>query len=131
MAVIRRTRTAAPPAAATEAPVRIVRKPRSIAPPPKPALQIEQIDEDAGETKDSSYKTDYAAVIDRYEKRVKNPLSAIRARCVQCCVGQLGEIKNCGATTCALWPFRLGENPYNKKTRERMEREAAEHEDDE
>lgn len=75
------------------------------------------------ESGEGSYKTDYAAVIKRYEDKVKNPLTAIRARCIQCTNGQVGEVKLCATKSCALWPFRMGENPFNKKTRERMARE--------
>jgi hypothetical protein len=57
---------------------------------------------------------------------VKNPMTAIRARCIQCTNGQVSEVKLCATKTCALWPFRQGDNPHNKKTRERLEKEAAE-----
>lgn len=36
---------------------------------------------------------------------------AIRAKCIQCCCGQLKEVKNCNATECALYHFRLGHAP--------------------
>lgn len=68
---------------------------------------------------------EYLAVIKRYEDRVKNPLTAIRARCIQCCCGQPKEVLLCPSVTCALHPFRMGTNPNNKRTKERLEREAA------
>lgn len=117
MAVIRRTRTA--PAQQPAAPVvRRVRAPATQA--AAPAQEVAERDE----PESGSYKTDYAAVIKRYEDKVKNPMTAIRARCIQCTNGQVSEVKLCATKTCALWPFRMGENPFNKKTRERMEREA-------
>ena len=37
-----------------------------------------------------------------------------------------GEVRKCVATTCALWPFRMGTNPFRKKRKlsagERRER---------
>ena len=95
---------------------------RRVAPPTTtPTTTSSPPEPESGE--DKSYKTDYAQVIKRYEDKVKNPLTAIRARCVQCTNGQVGEVKLCATKSCALWPFRMGENPFNKKTRERMARE--------
>lgn len=61
--------------------------------------------------------TDYNAVIRRYESKVKNPRTAIRARCIQCCNGQLKEVQLCPVKDCALHPFRMGENPFNLRTK--------------
>lgn len=36
---------------------------------------------------------------------------AIRAKCIQCCCGSSKEVKNCNATECALWHFRMGHAP--------------------
>lgn len=62
----------------------------------------------------------------RYRARVCNYRTAIRAKCVECCCGSLKEVAECRVKSCALYPFRMGENPFNKKTRERMAREAGE-----
>ena len=43
------------------------------------------------------------------------PLKAIRAKCLDCCCGSFYEIKLCNIQDCALYPFRLGKNPYRKK----------------
>lgn len=41
------------------------------------------------------------------------PLSkVIRKKCLECCVSQQSEVKNCVATDCALWPYRMGKNPF-------------------
>lgn len=45
----------------------------------------------------------------------KNPVKAIRARCLDCCCGDASEIRKCVATDCASWPFRMGSNPFRKK----------------
>ena len=42
----------------------------------------------------------------------KSPIKAIRAKCVDCCVGDLSEVRKCVATSCPLWPFRMGKNPF-------------------
>ncbi len=44
---------------------------------------------------------------------------AIRAKCLDCCCGQHGEVRRCTAMNCPLWRFRLGreikgENPSNE-----------------
>ena len=45
------------------------------------------------------------------EKRL-TPIKAIRTKCLDCCCWQKSEVKNCGITTCALHPYRMGHNPY-------------------
>lgn len=59
-------------------------------------------------------------IIERYKAKVKNPLTAIRAKCVECSGGYLKEVANCTIPKCALYPFRMGINPFNKRTRERL-----------
>lgn len=44
-----------------------------------------------------------------------NPLKAIRAKCLDCCCMSANEVKTCTSESCALYPFRLGKNPYRKK----------------
>ena len=46
----------------------------------------------------------------------KNPVKAIRARCLDCCCGQPTEVRKCVATDCPSWPFRMGNNPFRAKT---------------
>lgn len=41
-----------------------------------------------------------------------SPMKAIRAKCTDCCAGQLSEIRACETVACALWPFRSGSHPY-------------------
>jgi hypothetical protein len=36
----------------------------------------------------------------------------IRAKCLDCCCGQVIEVTRCTATGCALWPFRMAKNPF-------------------
>ena len=44
-----------------------------------------------------------------------NPLRAIREKCLDCSCQQPIEVKECTVATCALYPFRLGKNPYRAK----------------
>jgi len=46
---------------------------------------------------------------------LKNPVKAIRQFCIDCNGGSLNEVKNCTSPNCALYPFRLGKNPYRTK----------------
>lgn len=52
--------------------------------------------------------------MDTNEKQM-NPLRAIREKCLECAGGVLGEVRNCPIKACALYPFRMGANPYRKK----------------
>jgi len=48
------------------------------------------------------------------ESKVFRPLKAIRAKCLDCCCGQMKEVKECTITRCALWPYRMGRRPTPK-----------------
>ena len=54
-----------------------------------------------------------------------NPLKAIREKCLNCCCYQQTEVKECPMTSCALHPFRMGKNPFRKKTEMTEERKQA------
>jgi hypothetical protein len=61
--------------------------------------------------------------------RAQNPLKAIREKCLDCCCANAAEVRKCVAVDCALWPFRMGANPFRSKReltpeqkRERVER---------
>ena len=41
-----------------------------------------------------------------------SPLQAIRARCLDCCAGQVNEVAVCPVVECPAWPFRMGTNPW-------------------
>lgn len=38
-------------------------------------------------------------------------LSAIRAKCLDCCGGSSAEVRLCGSGNCALRPLRFGRDP--------------------
>lgn len=45
-------------------------------------------------------------------KIITNPVKAIRAKCLDCCCGSPYEVERCTVERCALYPFRMGKNPY-------------------
>lgn len=40
-----------------------------------------------------------------------SPLKAIRAKCLDCCCGQIVEVRYCTALKCPLNPYRMGHKP--------------------
>lgn len=44
-----------------------------------------------------------------------SPSEAIRARCIDCCVGSISEVRKCTAVACPSWPYRMGSSPFRKK----------------
>ena len=40
-------------------------------------------------------------------------LRMVRAKCVDCSGGKLGEVRRCVSTGCPLWPLRMGSNPFH------------------
>lgn len=53
---------------------------------------------------------------------LKNPVKAIRAKCLECSAQNPVEVRLCPVTECALYPFRLGKNPYRKPVSEEQRR---------
>ena len=47
--------------------------------------------------------------------RAKNPLEAIRERCLDCCCQQPVEVRKCVSVDCPSWPYRMGTNPFRAK----------------
>ena len=43
-----------------------------------------------------------------------SPLKSIRQKCLDCCCGQMAEVKLCPCEDCALYPYRMGHNPSRK-----------------
>ena len=58
-------------------------------------------------------------------EEIKSPIKAIRAKCLECMCGQVNEVKLCPVEDCALYPFRLGKNPYVKRTMTEEQKAAA------
>jgi hypothetical protein len=45
-------------------------------------------------------------------------LKAIRAKCLDCSGGSPSEVADCQVKSCALYPFRMGRNPWRAKAPE-------------
>ena len=41
------------------------------------------------------------------------PIKAIRKSCINC-AGSMGEVRKCPATSCPLYPYRMGRNPNRR-----------------
>lgn len=41
----------------------------------------------------------------------RTPIKAIRAKCIECCCGQMGEVRLCSIKDCPLWEYRNGHRP--------------------
>lgn len=39
------------------------------------------------------------------------PMKAMRAKCLDCCCGEVKEVRNCPVTDCPIWPYRMGKRP--------------------
>lgn len=39
----------------------------------------------------------------------------VRAKCLDCSCGQESEVRKCTALACALWPYRMGTNPFTNR----------------
>lgn len=55
----------------------------------------------------------------------KNPVKAIRVKCIDCCGGMMSMVQDCGIPSCPIYPFRSGKNPFRtKKEMSEEQREA-------
>jgi hypothetical protein len=45
----------------------------------------------------------------------KNPVKAIREKCIDCSCGSTAEVKECTVEQCPLFPYRFGKNPFRQK----------------
>lgn len=39
------------------------------------------------------------------------PMRAIRQKCLDCCAGQVAEVRRCTVENCPLFPYRFGKRP--------------------
>lgn len=51
----------------------------------------------------------------------ESPMKAVRVHCVRCCGGSYAEANKCTATSCALWAYRMGRNPFHAKSKTRFQ----------
>lgn len=67
----------------------------------------------------------YQQTIARYNARIRNPMTAIRAKCIECSGGSIKEANECTVSSCALHLFRLGKNPFHSKSKAHQQALAA------
>ena len=46
------------------------------------------------------------------------PVKSIRAKCIDCCCGDLREVRECPIKNCPLWPYRMGRRPKDDEKAE-------------
>lgn len=49
--------------------------------------------------------------------KIKNPVKAIRAKCIDCTGAEPNAVKKCELIDCPLFPFRFGKNPFRGKSK--------------
>ena len=51
---------------------------------------------------------------------ILTPIKAIRAHCIDCCCGNMAEVRRCELEKCTLHPYRMGHRPkgYNETPEE-------------
>lgn len=111
MAVMRRQR---PGAAQAAEPVKIPVK--EVDPSVDDDGDDEGMEELEQQARAASGRTDYEAIIVKYKASATNRKKAIRAKCVECMGGMIQEVARCCDQDCALYPFRMGENPNDART---------------
>lgn len=52
------------------------------------------------------------SIDNKYQARIGNRATAIRAYCVQCQGGSVVGVKECPSITCPLYSFRMGNDPF-------------------
>lgn len=55
----------------------------------------------------------------------KTPVKAIRKYCLECCLEKPSEVRLCAAKDCALWPYRMGKNPFHGRQMTEEQKRAA------
>ena len=55
---------------------------------------------------------------------------AIRLKCIDCCAGQVAEVRKCPAVDCPLWRYRMGKEINDDLKPERKKKENADLLDD-
>ena len=45
----------------------------------------------------------------------RNPVKVMRSFCMDCMGDNRAEVRRCTSVGCALWPYRLGRNPFTNR----------------
>jgi hypothetical protein len=87
-------------------------------------LEVSASETDGGELIGKRPEDVPSEILSRYY-RAKNPLKALRGRCLDCCCDNAAEVRKCVSVDCPSWPFRMGTNPFRKKRELSPEQKAA------
>ena len=68
----------------------------------------------------------YISELEALGHRPEPVLRAIRRKCLDCSGGSAAEVADCLVRNCALYPFRLGTNPWRPPVSEARRRSARE-----
>ena len=55
----------------------------------------------------------------------KSLLKVIREKCLDCCIHQPSEVRLCQSKDCALWPYRMSDNPFHQRNMTDEQKQAA------
>lgn len=56
--------------------------------------------------------------------KLQTPIRTIREKCLDCCLYQRKEVKECGAEACPCWPYRHGKRPTNDEAQIHLQAKA-------
>lgn len=112
---VRRTRPVAEAPVVEVKPIRFMRRTRTTT-----IEEVEEIGEEVEDTPDRVLEGETSQqaadrIENKYRKRAKSPLKAVRAFCVLCMGCMPREVAHCTAHDCVLYPFRFGKNPFQKR----------------
>ena len=76
-----------------------------------PLLEVSPYDADAGNLIGRDPREISAEDFASHLHDARTGLSAIRAKCLDCCGGFSSEVRKCVQHDCPLWPLRMGSKP--------------------
>ena len=54
-------------------------------------------------------------VLEKLGHGPRNPVKVMRRFCMECMGGSTAEVRRCTSVGCALWPYRMGTNPFRSR----------------
>jgi len=76
-----------------------------------PLLEVDEF----GETRGRDPKQVSAAEYAQVGIAPRSKLMAIRDKCIDCSGNSTKAARECASTSCALWPYRMGKDPFSKR----------------
>jgi hypothetical protein len=85
---------------------------------------VKNVETVSGEISERDPRRMTAAELNQLGHSQQPLLEIMRAKCLDCCGGQPGEVRRCPASDCANWPYRMGTNPFARRSLSEAERQA-------